>query len=187
MARKKQYIEEEVIDKAMQLFWRNGYKNTSIKMLEREMNINKFSIYSSFGSKHGIFIESLKCYKEKTNAMFKKLEKATNGVEGIKEFFYESVNFCYQKGNQKGCLVTSTYNEFSESEDKLVKDQMEEFMETLKSIFIKKLKMDGTKDDETIQKQANFLLLAKHGLATATRVNNQKEIQDYIDMTFNNI
>lgn len=43
----------------MALFWRNGYETTSIQMLEKEMGINKFSIYSSFGNKEGVFIESL--------------------------------------------------------------------------------------------------------------------------------
>jgi len=50
MARKKEYREEEVIEKAMNLFWRNGYESTSMQMLEKEMGINKFSIYASFGS-----------------------------------------------------------------------------------------------------------------------------------------
>ena len=59
MARKKEYIEEEVIDKAMHLFWKKGYENTSMKMLEKEMGINKFSIYSSFGNKDGVFIECI--------------------------------------------------------------------------------------------------------------------------------
>jgi TetR/AcrR family transcriptional repressor of nem operon len=36
-------------------------------------------------------------------------------------------------------------------------------------------------------KQANFLLLAKHGLAASTKVNNQKEIEDYIEMTFSKL
>jgi hypothetical protein len=35
-------------------------------------------------------------------------------------------------------------------------------------------------------KQANYLLLAKHGLAAASRVNNKQEIED-IELTFNNI
>ena len=187
MARKKEYIEEEVIDKAMHLFWHNGYENTSMQMLEKEMGINKFSIYSSFGSKHGLFIESLKSYRANVNTMFEKLKNASNGVEAIKAFFYDSVTICHQKGNQKGCLVTNTYNEFSESEDKLVKDQMNSFMDNLKHLFIEKLKTDATKSEDTVLKQANFLLLAKHGLAAATRVNSQKEIEDYIEMAFKNI
>lgn len=187
MARKKEYREEEVIENAMYLFWQNGYENTSMKMLEQEMGINKFSIYSSFGSKHGLFLKSLKCYNSKIKNIFEKLKNASNGVEDIKEFFYDSVNIGSQLGNKKGCLLTNTYNEFSESDDVLIKNEMNVFMNNLKNIFIEKLKTDASKSEETVLKQANFLLLAKHGLAAASRVNTQKEIEDYIEMTFKNI
>ncbi|MDO1512433.1 TetR/AcrR family transcriptional regulator [Maribacter confluentis] len=187
MARKKQYIESEVIDKAMQLFWRNGYESTSMHMLEREMGINKFSIYSSFGNKHGVFLECLKSYKTRVHAIFEKFKKAKNGVEDIKAFFYDSVAIGNMNGNQKGCLVTNTYYEFAHSDDQLVKEEMESFMKDLKQLFIEKLKINTEKDLATIEQQANYLLLAKHGLAAATKVNSNKEIEDYIEMTFNNI
>jgi len=187
MARKKQYIEEDVLIKAMNLFWRNGYEATSMKMLEHEMGINKFSIYSSFGSKHQLFIESLKCYKSSLNSVFEKFRKTSNGVADIKQFFYDSVALNFKTGNQKGCFVTNTYNEFSESEDELIKEEMASFMHHLKELFIEKLKRDSTKDEETVHKQANFLLLAKHGLAAASRVNSKKEIEDYIEITFKNL
>ncbi len=187
MARKKNYNESEVVEKAMNLFWANGYENTSMQMLEKEMGINKFSIYASFGNKHGLFLESIKCYKGKLNLIFEKFKNASNGVEDIKQFFYDSVNAKFKESHQKGCLLTNTYNEFSESEDLLIKEDMTIFMNNLKALLIKKLEQDGTRDAETVQKQANFLLLAKHGLAAAARVNTQQEIEDYIEMTFKNI
>ena len=187
MARKKAYSEDLVIDKAMNLFWRNGYDNTSMQMLENEMGINKFSIYSSFGNKHGVFMESLKTYKTKVSGLLSDFKNATNGVEDIKKFFYDSVNICYQEGNEKGCFITNTYNEFSEKEDKLVHAEMESFLTNLKKIFLEKLGMDISKDKDTIRRQANYLLLAKHGLAAASRVNTKQEIEDYIEMTFKNI
>lgn len=187
MPRTKQYNEQEVVAKAMNLFWRNGYENTSMQMLEKEMGINKFSIYASFGNKHGLFLESLKCYKEKVKTMFEKFKKNPDGVEAIKQFFYDSVAIGYREGNEKGCLVTNTFNEFSQSGDQMVNDQMTSFMDNLKNLFIEKLRMDASKDEETIQKQANFLLLAKHGLAAASKVNSKEEIEDYIEMTFKNI
>jgi hypothetical protein len=70
MARNKQYNEQEVIEKAMSLFWRNiKYLGTYV---EKEMGINQFSIY--FGNKHGVFVESLKCYKTKIYSIFEKLQ-----------------------------------------------------------------------------------------------------------------
>ena len=187
MARKKQYNEEEVIEKAMHLFWKNGYENTSVRMLEKEMGINQFSMYSSFGSKHGVFLESLKCYQKNINSVFEKLKTSNKGIEDIKEFFYNSIKVSDIEGNQKGCLVTNTYNEFAESEDEIIKEQMKKFMNDLKEVFIEKLRTDASKDEATIIKQANYLMLAKHGLAAASRVNNKQEIEDYIEMTFKNI
>jgi len=187
MARKKQYIEKEVIDKAMQLFWSNGYENTSMQMLEKTMGINKFSIYSSFGSKHGLFLESLKSYKERTKDIFERFKSGTNGIDDIKQFFYDSVHICAREGNKKGCLISNTYQEFFGNDDALVNDQMTNFMDNLKALFVEKLKINSTKDNKTILRQANFLLLAKHGLAAASKVNTKKEIEDYIEMTFINI
>ncbi|TDD98690.1 TetR/AcrR family transcriptional regulator [Flavobacterium cellulosilyticum] len=187
MARTKQYNEQEVIEKAMSLFWRNGYENTSVRMLEKEMGINQFSIYASFGCKQGVFLESIKSYKAKLNIIFDKLHKGTDGVSDIKQFFYDSVNKPVEFGNNKGCLITNTYNEFAGLEDQLINEQMVDFMNKLKEVFIQKLRMDPSKDEETIHQQANYLVLAKHGLAAASRVNTKKEIDDYIDLTFKNI
>ncbi|WP_025764480.1 TetR/AcrR family transcriptional regulator [Dyadobacter tibetensis] len=187
MPRKKEYTEEEVIEKAMRLFWRNGFESTSMQMLEKEMGINKFSIYSSFGNKQGVFTASLKCYKDKLDGIFKKFRESSNGVEDIKTFFYDSVEISNRPGNEKGCLVTSTYNESHRLEDQTIKKDMQAFMEILRNLFIQKLSMDKSKTEEEVLKQANFLLLAKHGLAAASRVNTAQEIEDYIELTFRNI
>ncbi|SDR92846.1 transcriptional regulator, TetR family [Polaribacter sp. KT25b] len=187
MARKKKYNEDEVIEKAMLLFWKNGYETTSMQMLEQEMGINKFSIYASFGNKHGVFLESLKHYKLKVNTVLEKFKKGTNGIADIKQFFYDSVSSNFKSDHIKGCFVTNTYNEFSEKEDKCIKEQMNLFMDNLKSIIIEKLQMDTTKDKQTITKQANYLLLAKNGLAAAARVNTKEEIEDYIELIFKNL
>lgn len=87
MARKKKYNEEEVVEKAMNIFWKNGYKATSMKMLEEEMGINKFSIYASFGSKNGLFIESLKQYKLRVNDTVLKFKKG-NTERKISDSFF---------------------------------------------------------------------------------------------------
>jgi AcrR family transcriptional regulator len=187
MARRKEYNEDEVVEKAMNLFWKNGFESTSMQMLEKEMSINKFSIYASFGNKEGLFIESLKYYRANVSIPLQKLKNGINGIKDIKQFFYDSVDPKYKNCNQKGCLVTNTYNEFSESENLVIKEQMIDFMAELKNLFIKKLAMDSSKSDDTILKQANYLLLAKHGLAAAARVNTRKEMEDYIEMTFNNL
>ena len=187
MARRKEYNEEIVVEKAMNLFWRNGYESTSMHMLEKEMGINKFSIYASFGNKQGLFLECLKSYSSKINSIFEEFKNSNNGIEDIKEFFYNSVRICNLEGNEKGCLVTNTYNEFSIKENDQINGQMNSFMNSIKELFVEKLKINSNKNQETLLKQANYLLLAKHGLAAASRVNSKTEREDYIEMTFKNL
>lgn len=187
MPRNKTYNEEDVVEKAMNVFWLNGYESTSMQMLEKAMGINKFSIYSSFESKHGLFLECLKHYKKQVKHNIDKLKAGNKGIEDIKQFFYDSVSSNFKTDQPKGCFVTNTYNEFSSKEDKCINEQMTNFMDQLKSIFRQKIEMDTNKSKKLVTKQTNYLLLAKHGLAAASRVNTKEEIEDYIDMIFKNL
>lgn len=187
MARKKEYIEEEVIDKAMNLFWRNGYETTSMHMLEKEMGINKFSIYSSFGSKNGVFLESIKCYKKKLNQLISKLVASKNGIAGIKQYFYDFCEFTKETEFGKGCLVTNTANEIGPEADQQIKDVLSKFTEEVKQVFAATLKQDESKTEETIVQQADYLIIAMFGLSSATRVFNKTQLNNYIENTFNSL
>ena len=54
MPRKRKYKEKDVLRKAMLIFWAFGYEATNVRLLETEMGINQFSIYSSFKNKKNI-------------------------------------------------------------------------------------------------------------------------------------
>lgn len=187
MARKKEYIEEEVIEKAMNLFWRNGYETTSMQMLEKEMGINKFSIYSSFGSKTGVFLESIKCYKEKLRKITDKLKASSNGSIGLKQYFYDFVEFSKETNIAKGCLITNTANELGEDADPKIQEELTKFINTIRSLFANNLKQNSTQDDATLIEQADYLIVAMFGLSSASRVFNTKQLNNYIENTFTNL
>ena len=65
MPRAKEFDPEMVLDKAMDLFWTKGYEATSIKALVDHMGINRFSLYSTFGDKHQLFLRACDRYHEK--------------------------------------------------------------------------------------------------------------------------
>lgn len=62
MARPREFDYETVLDKAMRLFWRQGYQGTSIDDLERETGLTKGSLYKAFDSKRDLFVKSLERY-----------------------------------------------------------------------------------------------------------------------------
>ena len=58
MARSKEFEENEVLDKAMRLFWEQGYEKTSMTDLVEHMGIHRRSLYDTFGDKHTAVSES---------------------------------------------------------------------------------------------------------------------------------
>lgn len=187
MARKKAYDEDEVIEKATLLFWKNGYTNSSMRTLEETMGINKFSIYSSFGSKQGVFIKSLQCYKSKLYPLVRKLREAEGGKETIKAFFYDFLVFSKDTANHRGCLLTNTAGELGSDGDPEIMAEIKSFSSNLRAIFRDKLAVDTSKDDEQLDREANYLLIAKQGLSNASKVFGQEAIDDFINITFEHI
>lgn len=188
MARKKQYIEEEVIEKAMELFWRNGYEATSVRMLEKEMGINQFSIYSSFVNKKGVFIKSLACYKRKARIeLIDKLQKSSDGVDAIKQYFYDFILFSRESRINKGCLITNIVSELGEKADEEIMTEIVNFATNVKDLFIEKLKFNENKSDEVIRKQVNYLMVSLQGLSVASKMFDQEQLDDFIENTFKRI
>jgi len=195
MARTKNYNDNDVIEKATALFWQNGYENTSMSSLEKSMGINKFSIYASFGSKQGVFLQSLQCYKNKLLPLVNKLAHSQNGVSAIKEYFYDSLAIYsdtsrpHQDPNHfksKGCLMTNTRSELKGTKNQLILTEIENFIDYQKQLFINKLTFDGMNLDEA-NKKANYLIIAKQAVSVASKVHALDELNDFIEMTFESI
>lgn len=188
MARKKQYIEEDVIEKAMALFWRNGFETTSVRMLEKEMGINQFSIYSSFGNKEGVFLESMKCYKKKAKKeLIDKLLASKDGILAIEQYFHNFIEFSKDTDQNKGCLLTNTVNELGQNIDKVILDEILKFARNVKAAFIEKLKEDTSKSDALIHKQANYLMVSLQGLSVASKMFPKEQLDDFIVTTIQNL
>ena len=171
----------------MNLFWRNGYETTSIRMLEKEMGINQFSIYSSFGSKHGVFVESIKAYKKQLNSIRNILEKSGNGVIGIKQFFYDFLKFIEENKVHKGCLVCNTMSELGDKAEPDLMTELKKFSEAIRILFVNNLKQEKDKTEEEIERESNYLMTSMLGLSLGSRFLKNKQLEDYIETTFNNI
>jgi TetR/AcrR family transcriptional regulator, transcriptional repressor for nem operon len=65
MAGVKQFDRNEVLDRAMEVFWRYGYQATSIQDLVEATGVNRGSLYTTFDDKCGLFMAVLDHYSER--------------------------------------------------------------------------------------------------------------------------
>src|ERR1700731_4698375 len=64
MGRPKNFSREEVLEKAMPVFWKHGFADTSLQDLERATGVNKSGLYTEFRDKEDLFVECLRHYLE---------------------------------------------------------------------------------------------------------------------------
>jgi TetR/AcrR family transcriptional repressor of nem operon len=57
MARPKEFVEEQALDAAIEVFREHGFEGTSAEMLVRAMRIGRQSLYDTFGDKWEIYLQ----------------------------------------------------------------------------------------------------------------------------------
>ena len=62
MPRPREFDRDEVLDRAVEVFWMRGYDRTSVQDLVNSMGIQRGSLYATFGDKHHLFLEALDRY-----------------------------------------------------------------------------------------------------------------------------
>src|SRR5260221_3957084 len=64
MGRPKNFSREDVLEKAMPVFWKHGFSNTNLQELERATGVNKSGLYTEFRNKEDLFVACLRHYLE---------------------------------------------------------------------------------------------------------------------------
>ncbi len=108
MARPKEFAEEEVLEKAMQVFWQKGYYNASMQDLVDGMSICRASLYDTFGDKHALYLKALDHYRTvNARAMEKTIASAVTNRNKIKAIFHWLIEEIVMDPDQKGCFMAN--------------------------------------------------------------------------------
>lgn len=112
MARSKEFDVDNVLGKAMTLFWRQGYEKTSMQNLVAAMGIHKRSMYDTFGDKHTLYMQVLERYAGIFSAQ---LEQRAAGLSSAKEAIRLLFEAAVQREGPEpqGCLLVNTAVELS--------------------------------------------------------------------------
>jgi AcrR family transcriptional regulator len=163
MGRLKAFNRDDLLDSAIQLFWKKGYADTSLSDLEKATGVNKSGLYSEFKDKDDIFYQSLKRYHE-INPLYDLLRVEPLGWDNVLNYFKAKLN-C--KG-QKGCFMAFTVREYSIIPSK-VKQLLEKSSAEVAELFLENIKATGTKNPEA---KATHLLT--YAMGASLKANGQK-------------
>ena len=108
MARTKDFDENEVLAKAIQLFWHKGYNATSMQDLVDALGISRSSLYDTYSDKHTLFLKALESYQKAGNASINEIIKqSTSAKETVIKLMELATNGLVSDKQQKGCFLVN--------------------------------------------------------------------------------
>ena len=142
MGRPKNFSREGVLRKALSVFWKHGFADTSLQELERATRVNKSGLYSEFEGKEDLFVQSLQYYLELQQKRGL-LTAEPFGWSNVERFL--KLGLCNTK-EQKGCFSISSMREFpilpSKAFDIVSKSRLE-----LKKLIAKNIEVESPNMD----------------------------------------
>jgi TetR/AcrR family transcriptional regulator, transcriptional repressor for nem operon len=115
--RPKEFEREEVVARAVDVFWTSGYEGTSVDDLTAAMGIGRGSLYNEFGDKHALFLEALDRYRrERRTQLAEVVAAAPSARAGIEAALRRNVERLWSDRGRRGCLLVNSAAELAASD-----------------------------------------------------------------------
>jgi TetR/AcrR family transcriptional regulator, transcriptional repressor for nem operon len=108
LARPREFEEDEVLDVAIECFWRRGLEATSVRDLCESTGLNQPSLYNAFGDKRTLFTKALERYAARSmRERIARLERQAPKT-AIEAFFRELIRRSLSDPDHRGCLIVNS-------------------------------------------------------------------------------
>lgn len=167
--RPKAFDEQQALEKAMLLFWENGYLATSISDLTKALGITAPSLYCSFGDKAALFNRCIDYYlANEACPIVPILKQAKTAKVAFELFLYDTAKKLVQPNKPMGCmLITTTMGNSKQIQE--VQHNIQEKKDSYNTLLLQRLRQgieDGDISPNTpIHDILDFYLTILNGLS----------------------
>jgi AcrR family transcriptional regulator len=190
--RKRAFDKEEALDKAMRVFWENGYAGTSLAQLTSALDINKPSLYAAFGNKEQLFATAMENYIERYAAP--NLHQLTGSSDEplkdrLKNYLVGIIDVISNCESPKGCMFVKSSCESGSvaTPDEITASLQDMGManEMALSSLLETARLNGQLPEDTqVNDITSYLLSVAYGLSVlAQRGKTKEELVTVAEMT----
>jgi TetR/AcrR family transcriptional repressor of nem operon len=192
MARPRTFDTDEVLDRALETFWDQGYEATSVQDLVEATDVRRASLYNAFGGKHDLYLEALRRYEERwVGRLQETLGRAADprqGIRAVLEAVADEAGECPQRGS---CMLTNAATELGHR-DPDTAERVAGHFRRLKSTFADALRRgqdEGVVDADTdVEATACFLLNTVQGLRVLAKTCPARaDLQNVVDVAMKSV
>ena len=178
MARNREFDINEALTSAMELFWLNGYSNTSLDSLLESMDIGKGSFYQAFDNKRDLYIQTLNLYKNQTRGFFESISSNGKGIKRLRNYFMGLIDEMYNEDFiQRGCFLCNASIENSGKDKEIteiVSSGYREVISKIREIVEEAQGMGEIRKDLDPEGTAHWLFCSTYGLLMLAKSDYKK-------------
>jgi TetR/AcrR family transcriptional regulator, transcriptional repressor for nem operon len=185
MARSKEFDEQQVLEKAIELFWVKGYNITSAQDLVDGLGISRSSLYDTYSDKRSLFLDTLKTYREKNiKRLTDLIAEIDNPEKSIRTILQMAISENVECKLHKGCFMTNSTVEMA-LHDKEVAAIVRSHMQAVEELFYTVIKegqeMGQFTTTQTARSLARFLFNNVSGISVAGKYGaDKKQVDDVV-------
>jgi TetR/AcrR family transcriptional repressor of nem operon len=186
MARTKDFDENEVLTKAMHIFWSRGYNATSMEDLVGGLDISRSSLYNTYTDKHTLFIKALEHYQKIAHT---KIQEIINGSgsakETIKKIIEQATVGLSDNKKRIGCFMVNAEVEVAPHDKKvnsLVCNNDQQIEDAFYQLIQKGKKSGEIKNRQDARTLARFISNTVKGMHVTAKSTSDKSVFNEIIM-----
>ncbi|MCR4376749.1 MAG: TetR/AcrR family transcriptional regulator [Rhodospirillales bacterium] len=177
MSRPQQFDRDDVLDRALMVFWLKGFETASIQDLVDATGLNRGSLYNTFGDKAELFAAVMERYRDAspTKPLADAARRAPDGIDSrtlIVAFFKDLTKRALNDPEHKGCLLTNTSAGFYGCADSMaewVRATLSGLENTLTTLVERGQKQGDITSDAKARAIARSLIASAQGLNVLAR------------------
>ncbi len=171
MARPREFDEDLVLDRAMELFWDRGYQRTSVDDLVVHTGLNRASLYNVFGGKRELFVAALNRYQYREHLALIEMLRRPGPAKAV---LRAAVQRVAQEVIPRGCLITNTAIELAHFDQEVgdrVVESWQWLEDALSEVVARGQKAGEIDTRHTPRQVATFLVGTIQGLGVLGKAN----------------
>lgn len=108
---------DELVQKALQAFYRNGFHATGMDMLVKETGISKTSMYKHFRTKEDLILAVLRARDEHfRNWFYRRMEDLADTPRGQLIAMFDALEEWFSEPGYRGCMFIKASSEYQDSD-----------------------------------------------------------------------
>jgi AcrR family transcriptional regulator len=166
---------DELIQKALQTFYRNGFHATGMDMLASETGISKTSMYKHFRAKEDLILAVLRLRDEHfRNWLYRRMEELADTPRGQLIAMFDALEEWFDEPGYRGCLFIKASSEYQDSSHP-IHMQSADHKQKLESHIIELARKAEMRNPAELARQ--LLLLKEGAIVTAHLGHTDKPAQ----------